>query len=756
MRKGKSGERKVQTKGTKEYGENMKKFNYKSIPAIALSMLLTVQMIPAAPASAEVLTNDRYVYEFLTEELELPHASASGLMANIDQECAFLPTASCVDTNGQISYGLMQWNGPRFEQLKRFCESNGYAYNTLEGQLAFLEYDLNGAYRGYYDYLLYEVEHSEQGAYDAAYFWAAWYEVCSSSYFEVRANLARDYYYPAYLEYAPASAVVFENDFYAVLGNAETGLVLADEGQSLKMQKKSGGSNQIWHFVRQSADTYTAVNCATGKKLSPEGSSTAEWLFYETGSGYMLKQAGTENALGCSEGNTVQLQVGGGSGWQSFQLSAVKPASASKLNVKYEAAPSEAVFSWEAAAEADSYRLKVYSGSTVQGLPYASAECGRELKYALVLPAGTYTAVLESVNECGAFSADPVTFTIQQQKPVDLGKEFYAKISWLDGTQYLTVTEDMNVHSNAADYQEDQLWQFVRNEDGSYQIYAGQEKASALTLKEEDVIEAAERSAELLSGQSWVIYGSGEKGYVVQAAAQELVLSVAEGNDFEAREFAEVTGQRFEIADYVFEAPVVTADASGGVLEPVHFTWSESDCAEGYLLEVKDAEGLVAATVQIRDRASQADVTLHEGEYTAVVSAVSAVTGERKVSESVSFSVKNLPERPSVGLEISEEAGRVSFYWNRCMDADSYSYKICDAADGEAIVQKENVKGFAAQEQLISGQYILTVTAKNDEGTITSADVTLDVRENSVGESDVSLKSILAARKLYLETEGEE
>ena len=193
----------------------MRKFKRKSIPAFAMSLTLLMQLVPAIPASAEVLTNDRYVYEFLTGELGLPHASASGLMANIDQECAFVPTASCVDTNGLVSYGLMQWNGPRFEQLKSFCETYGYGYDTLEGQLAFLEYDLTGVYSGYYNYLLYDIEHSEQGAYDAAYFWAERYEVCSSSYFEVRAELAQNYYYPAYMEYAPAAIVVFEDIFYA-------------------------------------------------------------------------------------------------------------------------------------------------------------------------------------------------------------------------------------------------------------------------------------------------------------------------------------------------------------------------------------------------------------------------------------------------------------------------------------------------------------------------------------------------------------
>ena len=135
----------------------MNKKRFKSISSAVLSLSVLIHAVPALTASGEEMTNDQYVYQFLTEDLNLHHAAASGIMANIDQECGFVPTASCIDTNGLISYGLMQWNGPRFAQMKSFCASNGYAYDTLEGQLAYLEYELSGPYSSYYDYLLYSI-----------------------------------------------------------------------------------------------------------------------------------------------------------------------------------------------------------------------------------------------------------------------------------------------------------------------------------------------------------------------------------------------------------------------------------------------------------------------------------------------------------------------------------------------------------------------------------------------------------------------
>ena len=55
--------------------------------------------------------------------------------------------------------------------------------DSLDGQLAYLENDLLTTYAPYYyDTLLNDFENSEDGAYEAAYSWAAIYEVCSTLY----------------------------------------------------------------------------------------------------------------------------------------------------------------------------------------------------------------------------------------------------------------------------------------------------------------------------------------------------------------------------------------------------------------------------------------------------------------------------------------------------------------------------------------------------------------------------------------------
>ena len=265
--------------------------------------------------------------------------------------------------------------------------------------------------------------------------------------------------------------------------------------------------------------------------------------------------------------------------------------------------------------------------------------------------------------------------------------------------------------------------------------------------------------AESDAEKSWMIYGNEQTGYILQAVENTQttepakVLSATEGAQFAAVDYKETIGQRFEISDYNLNVPVVCADASGGVLEPVRFRWNAADCVNGYMLKVLDADGFVVATMQVQKDETMADITLHEGDYTAEVSAVSSVTGEMVVSEPVSFCVKQLPERPMVGMDIPAQAGTVSFYWNRCTDADIYTYQICDAKTGKTVLRKEGVKGFSDEAFLKEGQYMLTVSAKNKEGTIVSEAVDLMVYENAEGVPEVSMKSILAAKKQYTDAE---
>ena len=724
----------------------MKKFNIKTIIPLSMSLLMAAKLAVPMAVSGQTIANDVYVYQFLTEELGLNHAAASGLMANIYKESTFIPTASCVDINGRISYGIMQWNGPRFEQLKSFCEARGYGYDTLEGQLAYLQNDLTGAYSGYYDYLLTGTPDTAEGAYEAAYFWAAEYEVCSSRYFEQRAELARDFYYPEFMEYAPVTAEMMGEELFVRLTNRGTGLALTESGKSVAFAKP-GEDGQVWRFTRTGTCTYEAVNAKTGKKLSPDGEEYL-WHFVESGDGYVIEAESTGQVISAGDDGTVKLLDNVNSSMQQFTLEEHIPAKASaELWAYYEAAPSVTEFSWEPAEGADSYRLKIFSGSSADGTPIRVVDDIKETSCKESLAAGEYAAVVESENECGFTASDPVRFTIVKQEVVDLGEEFLAKLSWNDEQQYLTVADSSNVKSASVDYETDQLWRFVRSDDGSYEISSYDDK-KALAVDNERM---AALAPEKMDKNRWVIYGDEERGYILEAAEKTLVLSAAEESSYELREFSEVMGQRFDIADYILEKPVISADASGGVLEPVTFTWTPADCVDGYTLRVMDDNGDVAATLKIRDNDTEADITLREGTYSAEVSAISTVTGERTVSERTEFAVKKLPERPAADLEISANPMELSFSWERSETADRYSYRITDAATGKIVQQKRSVKGSSDKAVLDAGTYILTITAWNDEGFVTSEDTRVTVREDDDGAGVVSIKSVLAAKKQKLD-----
>lgn len=718
--------------------------NIKRITAAAIGTILMAQYIPTAEASGAVITNDMYVYEFLTGQLQLNHAAASGLMANVDQECAFIPTASWTDINGKTSYGLMQWNGPRFEQLKNFCSAGGYAYDTLEGQLAFLEYELTGPYSGYYDYLLNGIENSEQGAYDAAYFWAEQYEVCRRKYFEPRAELARDYYYPAYLEYSSVPAAVTDDSFYAVLAGADSCLVLSEKDGSLQMAEPSENACDIWFFENNGNDTYRVTNCETSAELSPDGKSRM-WSFYETANGFMLKEDGSQEVLGIFDDNKLCMQIGGGSENQSFLLLRKQPADMPEdFSAVSSPAPSVTKFSWKAANGADSYNLKIYSGIKTEGEPYTAIENIKETACELSLPAGMYTAVAESVNECGDIAGKPYSFEIKKQKPCDLGESFYGKISWNGKLQYITKTDESEVCSSPATFEEDQLWRFVKNNDGSYRIYSVSDE-STLGFNEENNVCADEAFQ-----SDFMIYGNESEGYVIEEKDRGIFLSAAEMAKFCGRNFENSMLQTFAVEKYDFKAPELSADVSGGEKEPVIFSWEKADCAEGYVLSVKDEEGRASASVKIRGNTGQADISLAEGKYTAEISASSSVTGENAESEKLEFYVKDLPERPSTGIGINTDPGMLSFYWNECQGADSYSYEIRNEQTGETAAKKEDIHELAGKEKLDAGKYIITVTAKNKNGTISSHDVCAELNEIN-GSVCISMKSVLASKKQYVQ-----
>lgn len=149
---------------------------------------------PSQYPSANITEVTNKIYKYLTKEMKMNHAAACGILANVHLESNFSPLAL---GDGGTSYGICQWHAGRFNNLISYCNGKDLDYNTLEGQLDFLEYELKTSYPGVLEYVM-NVPNTADGAYDAAHYWCVYFEAPSETYARAaqRGNLARNNYFP--------------------------------------------------------------------------------------------------------------------------------------------------------------------------------------------------------------------------------------------------------------------------------------------------------------------------------------------------------------------------------------------------------------------------------------------------------------------------------------------------------------------------------------------------------------------------------
>lgn len=134
------------------------------------------------------------IFNFLTNEMKLNRAAAMGVMANIYWESGY---KAVIDGDGGTSYGLCQWHAGRKTRLINWCTENGLDYNSVEGQLKFLQYELPNFYPAVDSYIR-QVENTADGAYDAAYYFCFNFEAPANRTAQStkRGNYAKDTLFP--------------------------------------------------------------------------------------------------------------------------------------------------------------------------------------------------------------------------------------------------------------------------------------------------------------------------------------------------------------------------------------------------------------------------------------------------------------------------------------------------------------------------------------------------------------------------------
>lgn len=178
---------------------------------LTAAVLLSCLCLPASAATRA--ENEAEVYQYLRNTVGCNAAVACGIMASIEAESRFIPTAEVIDVNGLTSYGLCQWNGPRYEALMAYSVDN---YDTVAGQMNYLRHELLTSERSAWSKMQ-DIENTAEGAYAAGYRWARYFERGAEVYnginqYEARAEKAVTVFWAKYGNggtYTPTSGVHF-------------------------------------------------------------------------------------------------------------------------------------------------------------------------------------------------------------------------------------------------------------------------------------------------------------------------------------------------------------------------------------------------------------------------------------------------------------------------------------------------------------------------------------------------------------------
>lgn len=139
---------------------------------------------------------EEQIFFYLTHSMGLPTSSACGILANIQHESNF--NSNAVGDNG-TSYGLCQWHNSRYTALINYCNSIGVDYRSVEGQMRYLQYELENNYASLLGALR-SMPNTANGAYNAGAKWCTDFErpANASAKSVSRGNLASGTYWPRY------------------------------------------------------------------------------------------------------------------------------------------------------------------------------------------------------------------------------------------------------------------------------------------------------------------------------------------------------------------------------------------------------------------------------------------------------------------------------------------------------------------------------------------------------------------------------
>ncbi len=171
-------------------------------PAAETTEETHLQDLVRTDVTVDKSANEQEIYNYLRYEFGLNQAAAVGVLANINAESGYRQNALGDKQNGYYtSFGLCQWHNARWESLISYCDSIGEDWQSVHGQMKYLQYELENVSRfKKVIETLRTVENNEQGAYEAAYMFCYRFEVPANreQKSDSRGKVARDRFWPRF------------------------------------------------------------------------------------------------------------------------------------------------------------------------------------------------------------------------------------------------------------------------------------------------------------------------------------------------------------------------------------------------------------------------------------------------------------------------------------------------------------------------------------------------------------------------------
>ena len=540
-------------------------------------------------------------------------------------------------------------------------------------------------------------------------------------------------------------------DFYAYIINTAAGKHLTSDGSNVTMRNETGKAEQVWHFQKQSDNSYKITSCLDGNNLDvydagttdgtnlqvywDNGNNAQRWYIYGESGAYYFRARCGELVIdipggSTADGENVHMWTYNGGTAQKFQIQGVTMCNGVSLDCSIKTllgrgntlqltgtvSPSDASYKW----------LSWSSSNT--GVATVDAN-------GLVTAVGEGSATITARTQDGSNVSATCQITVLQDQNV--GDDFYAYITNIAAGKHLT-NDGINVSMRSDTGKADQVWHFQRQSDNSYKVI------SCLNGKILDVANAGRVDGTNLDvyesnetwAQRWYICGE-QESYCFRAQCGELVINIpngstADGENVQMWTYNGGSAQQFSIQkvnmcsgvtlDYSNKTLLgigVTTQLTGAVL-PADATnkalfWSSSNTAvatvdsKGLVTAIGAGNATIVATTQDGSNVSATcDITVCE---------LLKVTGKASLSEVIAGN--------SVTITATASGGKVGY---------TYSFLIHNL---------ETDKWFRVAEFGNSGKYIWTasgsgareffVEAKDSTGTVVRSEaIKVTVKAKSV------------------------